>query len=258
MGNEDVRREEQKELKGVNGMAEQERRIYFTEDEKIRGWNYVDLDEYGDFYGEYVLPDKRTMFGFWYPTKWVIRRSKDPVIRKLTIKDAPYWASLIYRAEIKEEEEEIRKDPYAVASDFLAFKWYDWTLTLEMEDKEEQDEEVKCKDRIIEFTEQERLKGENKIDLGEQGDFVAEYIIPDDREVYGYWTPTEEAIEELREDGELTGDDEGPFWARISYIPFERDEELENELLKDIEAEASEFLELGWEYWDVVIVNSKK
>jgi len=30
---------------------------------------------------------------------------------------------------------------------------------------------------------------------------------------------------------------------------FERDEELENELLKDMEAEASEFLELGWDYW---------
>ena len=78
--------------------------------------------------------------------------------------------------------------------------------------------------RKIEFTEEERLKGENYIDLGEEGGFEAEYIIPADCEIYGYWMPTKEVIEGLREDGELTGDDEGPFWARISYIPFEREE----------------------------------
>jgi hypothetical protein len=112
--------------------------------------------------------------------------------------------------------------------------------------------------RKIEFTEEERLKGKNYIDLGEEGGFEAEYIIPADCEIYGYWMPTKEVIEGLREEGVLPRNNEGPFWAVIDYIPFERDEKLINKLLKDVEAKASELLELGWEYWNITIVNSKE
>lgn len=252
MGNEDVTMNRNNRLKEGIGMAKKDRRIYFMEDEKLRGWNYVDLGEFGDFYGEYVLPEKHTIYGYWYPTKWTIRRSKDPVMQNLSIKDAPFWASLKYMPEIEQEEEEIKQDEHAIASDFLAFKWSDWILRLE-----KKEEEAAYEERVIAFDDYERIRGKNKIDLGESGDFIVEYIAPADRKIFGYWEPSEEEMERMREEGKIAEDCESPFWAVLDYIPYERGEDIERELLRDKGATASDFLELSWEYWDIDISNQK-
>ncbi len=107
--------------------------------------------------------------------------------------------------------------------------------------------------RVIEFSEGEILSGLNHIELEEYGDFRAEYIVPNERKIVGWLDATEEAIEELREDGEITGEVEVPFRAAIYYIPLSCDLEFEERLINDEEATASDFLEthLGW--WEIYL-----
>ena len=90
--------------------------------------------------------------------------------------------------------------------------------------------------RVIEFSEGEILSGLNHIELEEYGDFRAEYIVPNERKIVGWFDATEEAIEELREDGEITGEVEVPFRAAIYYIPLSCDLECEERLINDEEA----------------------
>jgi len=111
--------------------------------------------------------------------------------------------------------------------------------------------------RKIEFTEEEKLKGLNHIDLFECGDFYAEYILPEDRELYGWWDPTEEALEESNYLTDMALDiNNAPFWASISYMP--EDMEYEEELLQNENAAASDFLELHWYDWLVLPEESSK
>lgn len=100
--------------------------------------------------------------------------------------------------------------------------------------------------RKIDFTEEERLKGLNHIDLGEDGDFYAEYFIENNGYLmfYGWWDilEDEELAQELGVDPE-----DGPFWARISFIPDEWPDDDE-----DIEY-ASDWLAYKWFDWTISI-----
>jgi hypothetical protein len=114
---------------------------------------------------------------------------------------------------------------------------------------------MKNKVRVIEFSEIEKLSGLNHIELEEYGDFRADYIVPEKRRIVGWWTPSEEAIEELQKDGEITKEVEQPLRAAVYYIPYNYELEREEQLLNDEEASASDFLELGWYTWEIYLEN---
>lgn len=102
--------------------------------------------------------------------------------------------------------------------------------------------------RKVEFTEEEKLKGLNAVNLFEFGDFRAEYFFDDDNvwALYGWWTPTEEAAEQ--EGLDLR---KAPFWARLVFIPeyYLDDEEL---------TEASEVLYIPWTDWVVIVEEEQR
>ena len=114
-------------------MAEQVRKIEFTEEEKLRGWNSVDLNDWGDFYGDYVVPEERKIFGHWFPTEWALQETDDPELKQLSFDDQPFYVSISYMPLCENEEEEVLQDPNATASDFLSLAWCDWILALQKE-----------------------------------------------------------------------------------------------------------------------------
>ena len=235
-------------------MAEQVRKIEFTEEEKLRGWNSVDLNDWGDFYGDYVVPEERKIFGHWFPTEWALQETDDPELKQLSFDDQPFYVSISYMPLCENEEEELLQDPNATASDFLSLAWSDWILALQKEQELEEVRKMKNKVRVIEFSEIEKLRL-NHIELEEYGDFRAEYIVPEKRRIVGWWTPTEEAIEELQKDGEIIGEAGEPLRAAIYYIPYNYELEREEKLLNDEKASASDFLELGWYTWEIYLEN---
>lgn len=114
-------------------MAEQARIIEFTEEEKLKGWNSVDLNDWGDFYGEYIVPEERKIFGHWFPTEWALQETDDPELKQLSFDDQPFYVSISYMPLCENEEEEVLQDPNATASDFLSLAWSDWILALQKE-----------------------------------------------------------------------------------------------------------------------------
>ncbi|HUM44009.1 MAG TPA: hypothetical protein PKI14_13775 [Fervidobacterium sp.] len=111
---------------------------------------------------------------------------------------------------------------------------------------------MKREEREIEFNERERLSGLNHIELDEYGDFYAELILPEDSVLYGWWYPTKDCLQEMNDEkDEHKNIEDAPFWARIDYIPLNSDLDEEDRLLNDPDASASDFLELGWFYWEI-------
>ena len=128
-------KEERTRSKGMEerSMAEQARIIEFTEEEKLRGWNSVDLNDWGTFYGDYVVPEERKIFGHWYPTEWALQKTDDPELKQLSFDDQPFYVSISYMPLCENEEGELLQDPNATASDFLSLAWCDWILALQKE-----------------------------------------------------------------------------------------------------------------------------
>jgi len=69
-------------------------RLCTTNEEKLNGYNIIDLGEYGKLHVEYVYFSK--IEGYWYPTPKAIAESKDPYIRYSNIGDAPFYVSIRY------------------------------------------------------------------------------------------------------------------------------------------------------------------
>lgn len=98
--------------------------------------------------------------------------------------------------------------------------------------------------RWLEFTEEEQLKGWHHVDLGEDGDFYADYLLEDNSwQLYGWWYPTEEAAEREGVDVE-----DSPFWSKLSFVP--------NEDLDDLEV-ASDCLAVPWLDWTISIIKEE-
>jgi len=111
-------------------MVNNVRVIEFTEDEKLKGWNHVDLGDFGDFYGDLIVPELREIYGWWYPTEYTLKETDDPEIKELDMKHAPYWVSLIYLPNEFKDEEELLQAEDVMASDFLSIAWCDWVIRL--------------------------------------------------------------------------------------------------------------------------------
>lgn len=115
-------------------MKNKVRVIEFSEIEKLR-LNHIELEEYGDFRAEYIVPDKRRIVGWWTPTKEAIEElQKDGEI--IGEAGEPLWAAIYYipyNYEL-EREEKLLNDEKASASDFLELGWYTWEIYLEKED----------------------------------------------------------------------------------------------------------------------------
>lgn len=114
-------------------MEGQVRKLEFTEEERLKGWNVVYLSEWGDFYGEYIVPEQRKVYGYWYPTEWSLQETDDPELKQLSFDDQPFYVSISYMPLCENEEEEVLRDPNATASDFLSLAWCDWILALQKE-----------------------------------------------------------------------------------------------------------------------------
>jgi len=99
--------------------------------------------------------------------------------------------------------------------------------------------------RWLEFTEEEQVKGWHHVDLGEDGDFYADYLLEDNSwQLYGWWYPTEEAAQREGVDVE-----DSPFWSKLSFVP--------NEDLDDLEM-ASDCLAVAWLDWTISIIKEEK
>jgi len=108
----------------------------------------------------------------------------------------------------------------------------------------------------LDFTESEKARELNRIDLGLQGEFYAEHIEPDRRRVYGWWFPTEEGVKEFNElyDEDIDYEDR-PFWASIDYVPIDyMAVRRERDLISDVNAAmAHHFLEFTWGTWVIYL-----
>ena len=102
------------------------KRVYFTEEELLRGWNHVDLDESGDFFAVYFAEDngQLMLYGYWDPTKEAAE------IEHINPNDGPFWSCLSFVPERELDEIEC-------ASDATAIPWYDWIISI-VEEEEEQ------------------------------------------------------------------------------------------------------------------------
>jgi len=119
---------------------------------------------------------------------------------------------------------------------------------------EMKENEKEVREMRIEFTDYEKEHRLNVIDLGDEGEFYGEYVVPELRRVYGYWYATEKAIDQLREDGWEIEDDFEPIWASVDYyIVNERTEQREKDLLNDENVWAFHFLELDWDNKEVYV-----
>lgn len=103
------------------------RTIRFTEEEKRNAWNYirlyVDHKDYGEFDGEFIIPEKRRIYGWWKPSYDATLDFADDGI--LIDKGNEYWAFIRYitsDAEIETEQELIDKKS-ATAYDFMRLRW---------------------------------------------------------------------------------------------------------------------------------------
>jgi len=117
---------------------------------------------------------------------------------------------------------------------------------------QEEEEEMMVSSRM-EITRTERLRRLDVIDLGDEGTFYAEYVMPQIRRVYGYWHASQKAIEQLREDGwDVDGTE--PLWASIDYyLPDSRTLREEKRLMSDGNTWASDFLKLDWASYAVFV-----
>lgn len=109
---------------------------------------------------------------------------------------------------------------------------------------------------MIEFTEEEKQAGLSHLNLYAEGNdvgyFDADYIAPEKRLIYGWWTPSDMVMQELKAKNRITDDDKPPFWSAIEYDPT--DEELEQQLIQS-NAKASDFLHIvNWDgYWTLSV-----
>jgi len=105
--------------------------------------------------------------------------------------------------------------------------------------------------RAVRFTDEEKAKGLNQIDLTARlGDLEGEYIVPELKRIYGWWTPTWEAVMDFAGKG-YDIDLGQKYWAVVQYLTYYKSEELERELLSIQDAKASDFLRLEWSTSDV-------
>jgi len=93
------------------------KKLYFSEEEKRKGLNYLDLGTWGSFYAEYIIPDEHKLCGWWYS------------------QDGKVWAAVYYVP--SELEAGAETDPLSIdgvlACDFLDVGWDMWIITAESE-----------------------------------------------------------------------------------------------------------------------------
>ncbi len=112
--------------------------------------------------------------------------------------------------------------------------------------------------RQIEFTLEERVNGDNVLDMGSYGTFRGEYVEPDTRQVFGWWHATGKAISEMEDLYERYIVIEPPFWSVIRYELDKEEEAKEKVLIEDANAQASDFMKLDWVNWYILPKFSSK
>lgn len=109
--------------------------------------------------------------------------------------------------------------------------------------------------RKIIFTEKEKREGANVVQLGRDGRFTADYVVPEERRAYGLWRPSDAVCEEFGFDKTKR-----PFKAMVHYVPKQK--ELERLIVEDIMPEtnclwASLFTLIGWERWVIELKDER-
>lgn len=252
MKNEERITEEQRQKE--ESEMEEKRKFYFAREEIIKGYAHWDLGEFGDFIGEYVVPEEKKVYGYWHPEMryWLSRR-----------------AYITYTLSASDEEETRHMVKYYhkgfsyATTEKLLQRWCWVTWHLEFEDDSEyvcyehksekrlpyynpktRSKNTSNKRRIF-FTDEEKNNKLMHWNLGEYGNFYGVYIVPEERKIYGLHVP--------RENSKFV------HWASIHYIPYKCDEKLEKQFIENPNATVSDFIKgLRWFLWYVLIEDEQE
>ncbi len=107
--------------KGGRDMRLQKKAFPINAWEKMRGYATVMLGDQGYFVADYVIPEDRKVFGFWY-----VKKGANPV-----------WASITFEpADLSAEVEQYwMEDEFTMASNWLQAEWKSWTVQKENEEE---------------------------------------------------------------------------------------------------------------------------
>jgi len=112
--------------------------------------------------------------------------------------------------------------------------------------------------RKVKFTGEEKSRGLHVIDLEEKGQFRAEYVVPQNHEIFGYWHLSDKAYKEITDQGFIIENPEQPQWAVIRYSVVESQKGIENFYIKYEDVQAHKFLRLHWDLYEVNIYNENE
>jgi len=111
--------------KSRNKNIQNKRKISFSDEERKNELMHWNLGEYGDFFGYYVVPEERKIYGLHVP---------------LENNKFAHWGSIYYVPYDceKRSEREFMEDPNATATDFIRrLRWFTWYFQIEDERERE-------------------------------------------------------------------------------------------------------------------------
>ena len=117
--------------KSRNKNIQNKRKISFSDEERKNELMHWNLGEYGDFFGYYVVPEERKIYGLHVP------RENSKFV---------HWASIHYIPYKCDEklEKQFIEDPNATALDFIkGLRWFLWYVLIEDEQERERWEDGK-------------------------------------------------------------------------------------------------------------------